>query len=207
MKITTLEVGSFLSNCYIIADEKSRSGIIIDPGASPRRILDSVGEQNLEIKYIVATHAHMDHVSAVNEVKKANNAIFAIHQADAKLLARGGMMGLFGPAAKPDLLLQEGNRIEFGSLSFSVLETPGHSPGGICLLGHGVVFSGDTLFRQSIGRYDFPGCSGRDLMASIRNKLMVLPDLTTVYPGHGPATTIGLERASNPFLGSSGFMD
>jgi glyoxylase-like metal-dependent hydrolase (beta-lactamase superfamily II) len=85
-------------------------------------------------------------------------------------------------------------------LSFTVLETPGHSPGGICLVGHGVVFTGDTLFRQGIGRYDFPGCSGRDLMSSIRRKLMVLPDATAVYPGHGPATSIGYERTSNPFL-------
>jgi hydroxyacylglutathione hydrolase len=207
MKITALEVGSFLSNCYIVADEKSRLGMVVDPGASPKRILDVINEQMLTIKYIVATHAHMDHVSAVNEVKKATNAIFAIHSADARLLARGGGMGLFGPAAKPDLILDGNSRIEFGSLSFSVLETPGHSPGGICLVGHGIVFTGDTLFRQGIGRYDFPGCSGRDLMDSIRKKLMVLPDATAVYPGHGPATTIGLERTSNPFLNNGGWMD
>jgi hydroxyacylglutathione hydrolase len=207
MKITTLEVGSFLSNCYVVADEKSRDGIIVDPGASARRILDEVNGQKLTIKFIVATHAHMDHVSAVNEVKKATNAIFAIHQADARLLTKGGMMGLYGPAATPDLILKEGSHIDFGSISLSVIETPGHSPGGICLLGHGVVFTGDTLFRQGIGRYDFPGCSGRDLMASIRKKLMVLPDSTVVYPGHGPATSIGLERTSNPFLNNGGWMD
>ena len=113
-------------------------------------------------------------------------------------------MGLFGPATAPDVLLKEGDKIKFGAVTLTVAETPGHSPGGICLIGDGVVFSGDTLFMQSIGRYDFPGCSGRDLMASIRNKLMVLPDSTKVFPGHGPATTIGYERASNPFLNESG---
>lgn len=207
MKITTLEVGSFFSNCYVVADERALTGIVIDPGADAHRILAVVREQQLSIKYIVATHAHMDHVSAVNEVKQATGAPFAIHQSDAKLLNRGGMMGLFGPAPKPDMLLKEGDRIDFGSISFTVMETPGHSPGGICLFGQGVVFSGDTLFRQGIGRYDFPGCSGKDLMAGIRKKLMVLPDMTAVYPGHGPSTTIGFERTSNPFLNNGAWMD
>jgi len=204
MKITVLEVGSFLSNCYIVADEKEHVGIVVDPGESAGRIIAAIKEQKLQIKYIVATHGHMDHVSAVGEVKKATNALFMIHQADARMANRGGMMGLFGPATSPDILLKEGDKIEFGDITLTVAETPGHSPGGICLIGDGVVFSGDTLFMQSIGRYDFPGGSGRDLMASIRNKLMVLPDSTRVFPGHGPATTIGNERVSNPFINESG---
>ena len=205
MKLKALEVGPFLSNCYIAGSE-SGEGIVIDPGADAGRILKAVRELKLDIKLIVATHGHVDHVGAVKEVMKATGAPFAIHRDEVPTLSQGGGMFSFLLTAshssppQPEILLQEGNKVEVAGLSFDVLHTPGHSPGGICLLGQGVVFSGDTLFCQSIGRFDFPGASGYQLLDGIHSKLMVLPDSTVVYPGHGPQTTIGDERRWNPFL-------
>jgi glyoxylase-like metal-dependent hydrolase (beta-lactamase superfamily II) len=208
MILKTLELGPFASNCYIVGSEKTGEGIIIDPGAEADVILDTVRELNLSIPLIVATHSHIDHVMALPKVKKATEARFAIHEAESK----GGMPGKFGqmlamftglslePLPSPDRLLHDGDVIEVGDLRFTVLHTPGHSPGGISLLGNGVVFCGDTLFNYSIGRTDFPGCSYEQLMHSIFTKLMVLPDETRVLPGHGPETTIGFERKRNPFL-------
>lgn len=206
MKLKALELGPFLSNCYILGCETTGEGLIIDAGAEAGQILKAVEELELEIKLIVATHGHIDHVGAVKEVKEATGAQFAIHKDDVETLSQGGsfLSMLFRvsapPPPQPDILLQGGDSIKVGELSFLVLHTPGHSPGGICLLGHGVVFTGDTLFCQSIGRFDLPGASGFQLLNSIHTKLMVLPDHTVVYPGHGPQTTIGDERRWNPFL-------
>jgi len=201
--IEKLEIGTFASNCYIVGDESNKDGIIIDPGAEADRILKKVEDLGLEVKLIVLTHAHMDHIGAVKEVKEATDAEVAIHTDDVGRLQeqRSGMFGFSYPTPPPpDRLLKGGESIDIGDLHFVVLNTPGHSPGGICLLGEGVVFSGDTLFNFGIGRFDFPYSSGRDLMNSIHTKLMVLPDNTVVYPGHGPETTIGTERQGNPFL-------
>ena len=146
----------------------------------------------------------MDHIGALEEVKEATGAEVAIHTDEAKPLywqARSNLINSTYPAPSPfDRLLKGGDSIDIGDLRFLVLHTPGHSPGGICLLGPGVVFSGDTLFYQGIGRSDFPGCNHSQLMNSIYTKLMILPDDTIVCPGHGPDTTIGAERQGNPFL-------
>ncbi|MBA7644903.1 Hydroxyacylglutathione hydrolase GloC [subsurface metagenome] len=206
MIIEKLEVEPFASNCYIVGAESSNEGIIIDPGAEANRILKKVEDLGLEIKLIVLTHHHMDHIGALKEVKEATGAEVAIHTDEAESLQEqpsGARFGFSYPAPPPpDRLLKGGDSIDIGDLHFVVLHTPGHSPGGICLLGEGVVFSGDTLFNFGIGRFDFPGSSGRQLMDSIHTKLMVLPDNTVVYPGHGPETTIGTERKWNPFLQS-----
>lgn len=196
-------VGPFASNCYIIGSESSKEGMIIDPGADAGKILDSVRDLGLDIKIILITHGHIDHVTALKEVKDATGAETLIHTDDAQALQDGRQAMLFGvsyPVSPPDRLLKDGDSVDVGDLHFTVLHTPGHSPGGICLAGEGVVFSGDTLFNFGIGRYDFPGSSGTQLMESIRTKLMTLPDDTAVYPGHGPDTTIGTERRGNPFL-------
>lgn len=201
MRIMTLEVGPFFSNCYIVGPDSGSEGLVIDAGAEPGEIMVAIRKMRLTIKYIVATHGHMDHVGAVSEVKKATGSAFAIHEADAGFLSRRGFLfGGIGAGIQPDLLLHGGELIRAGGLVFKVVHTPGHSPGGICLVGDGVIFSGDTLFRNSIGRYDFPGASGHQLLDSIRNKLLSLPDETVVYPGHGPQTTVGEERKNNPFL-------
>lgn len=207
MIVKALEVGPFASNCYIVGSSSTKQGIIIDPGAEANTIVSAVQQMSLSVSLIVVTHAHMDHVDALHAIKEKTDAQFALHEAEKELLSTAPMrmltsLGLSPSKSppQPDRLLKDGDRIDVDELHFEVLHTPGHSPGGICLLGHGVVFSGDTLFNFGIGRTDFAGGSYEQLMNSIHQKLMVLPDETIVYPGHGPATTIGDERRGNPFL-------
>jgi len=181
--------------------------MIIDPGAEAKAILETVQQTGLTISIIVITHSHMDHVGALREVQERTDAQFAIHEgekgflfsAPMRMLTSLGVSPVKSPP-RPDRLLKDGDSIDVGDLHFEVLYTPGHSSGGICLSGHGVVFSGDTLFNSGIGRTDFPGMSHERLVRSIREKLLVLPDETVVFPGHGPLTTIGAERQGNPFL-------
>lgn len=204
MILRKLEVGLFASNCYIVGSEASREGMIIDPGDEAQQILSRVKELELDIKYIILTHGHIDHIGALKEVKKATGAQVAIHTDDVRTLKDrflGIFLGIrFRPPPPPDWLLNDCDTISFGDLKFTVLHTPGHTPGGICLLGEGVLFSGDTLFNYGVGRADLPSGSYSQLIDSIRNRLMVLPDEVAVYPGHGPETTIGAERRGNPFL-------
>jgi len=203
-----LVVGPFAANCYIIGSELTKEGMLIDPGDEAREILKSVKDGQLDIKFIVLTHGHIDHVGAVKEVKEATGAEVCVHTDDAKSISgqEGRLIsmlvaGLSYPApSSPDRLLKGGDSIDIGDLHFLVLHTPGHTPGGICLLGNGVLFTGDTLFNYGIGRTDLPGGSYSQLMNSLHTKLMVLPDETIVYPGHGPETTIGAERRGNPYL-------
>ena len=206
MIVKKLVVGPLATNCYIVGSESSKEGMIIDPGAEANQILSSVKDTGLDIKFIVLTHSHIDHIGALKEVKEATGAEVAIHTGDAQALkgqepSLGAMFGLSYPSPPPpDRLLGDGEGMDIGDLRFSVLHTPGHTPGGICLLGEGIVFSGDTLFNYGVGRADLPGGSYSQLMDSISTKLMTLPDTTIVYPGHGPDTTIGTERQGNPFL-------
>ena len=203
MILKKLVVGPFASNCYIVGSESTKEGMIVDVGAEADEILKSVKELGLDIKFIVLTHGHIDHIDALKQVKEATGAEASIHADDVPLLQRkspGLMFGSSNPPPPPDRLLKGGDSLDFGDGRFLVLHTPGHSMGSICLMGHGVVFSGDTLFNYGIGRYDLAGGSYSQLMNSLHTKLMVLPDDTIVYPGHGPDTTIGTERQANPFL-------
>jgi glyoxylase-like metal-dependent hydrolase (beta-lactamase superfamily II) len=199
-----MELGDFGSNCYIVGDEATKEGMIIDPGDDGESILQQVKALKLNIKVIVLTHSHIDHIGGLEEVKKATGAAIAIHISEAPYLLKQPWKLDFMPPTPPsppaDRLLKDGDIITFGKLSFKVLHTPGHTSGGICLLGDGMVFTGDTLFNFSVGRADFPGSDYKLEIKSINNKLMTLPDDTKVYPGHGPATTIGIEREGNPFL-------
>lgn len=205
MKIIALTVGAMGTNCYIAYDEDTREAVIIDPGAEGKRIIDQVERNNLKVKYIVNTHGHGDHIMANKYVKEATGAELLIHEEDAPMLTNARLnfsafmgQGVSEPAA--DRFLKEGDVLSLGQAALKVLHTPGHSRGGICLAGEGVVFCGDTLFQLSIGRTDFAGGSFPELINSIKTKLLPLGDSTVVYPGHGPETTIGAEKRGNPFL-------
>ncbi len=211
MLLIRLIVGPLQVNCFILADEKTKEAVVIDPGDDAQAILKIIKEKDLKVKYVVNTHAHFDHVGANKAIKEATGAELLLHEADAPLLAAAanqsrsfGMDPVSSPAA--DRYVEQGDVLSAGEVSLKVLHTPGHSPGGISLLENGMVFTGDALFAGSIGRTDFPGGDLMTLIRSIRTQLMVLPDDTKVFSGHGPATTIGEERRENPFLNKqSGF--
>lgn len=206
MLITTLSVGPIGTNCYIVGCQETLEGMIVDPGGHAERILAAVEEMGLTIKYIVNTHAHFDHVTANREVVKATGATLVIHPDEVPILKSGGGAQWFGfpadPGPEPGLLVRQGDRLQVGRLAFRVIHAPGHSPGHIMLYeaDEGVLFDGDVLFQQGIGRSDLPGGDYATLMRSIREKLLVLPDETVVYSGHGPATTVGEEKRTNPWL-------
>lgn len=207
MIIETLVVGPLQVNCYIVGDEKTREVIVIDPGGDARDILSMLQQHHLTVTAIVNTHAHFDHLFALNEVRAATRAPFLLHTDEEPVLAMAQASALlFGMRiAKPapaDRLLREGDEVSAGAITLKVLHTPGHSPVGICLLHDKSVFVGDTLFQAGIGRTDLPGGDYATLMRSILDKLFPLPDDTVVYPGHGPATTMGDEKRWNPFLRS-----
>jgi glyoxylase-like metal-dependent hydrolase (beta-lactamase superfamily II) len=211
MHISRLVVGPLQVNCYVVSDENTKEAVVIDPGDDAQDILQLVGSKGLKVRYIVNTHAHFDHVGANKQVKDATGAELLIHEADSALLSgtagQARMFGMTAPSSpKADRYVKHGDVVTVGAVKLTVLHTPGHSAGGICLRGDGVVFSGDALFAGSIGRTDLMGGDLMTLIASIKTNLMTLPDETVVLSGHGPQSTIGEERRENPFLNSeSGF--
>ncbi|MFB0533843.1 MAG: MBL fold metallo-hydrolase [Anaerolineae bacterium] len=212
MIVKMLQVGPIMTNCYIVGCEETKQGAIIDPGGNGDRILAEVRQLGLDIKYVINTHGHFDHTLANQEVMEGlkesqqQPPLLAIHKADAPMLKSGGgaaLFGLMGFSSPPvDVYLEEGDVLTLGQVKLKVLYTPGHSMGSVSLLNEEekAVFDGDVLFNMGIGRADLDGGNRETLMDSIRNKLLTLPDDTVVYSGHGLATTIGRERAGNPFL-------
>ncbi len=206
MIIKQLPVGPLQTNCYIVGCEETKEGVVVDPGDEGERILAEVEELDLTIKYILNTHAHFDHILANNFLVKATAASLALHPLDLPLLKQSGGAQLFGfdapPSPEPDIELAEGETIIFGTHTLQVFLTPGHTPGHVSFYeaNPGVIFDGDVLFAGGIGRTDLPGGDYETLMASINEKLMTLPDETVVCSGHGPVSTIGQERSSNPWL-------
>ncbi len=206
MILEGLVVGMFQSNCYVVGAEASREALVVDPGDEGGRILKTLERLGLTAKVIAVTHTHIDHVAALEEVREATGASVAMHreafdsaQRDAPLLRM--MLGAEPRGlSPPDVFLEDGDKLSVGDLGFETLFCPGHAYGHICLYGEGVVFTGDALFAGGIGRFDLPGGDGRLLVRSIRDKLLTLPDETVVLPGHGPSSTIGEEKATNPFL-------
>lgn len=208
MILEYLTVGPFQENCYVVGDEDSGVGALIDPGDEATRVALAVEQTNLEIASIIVTHAHIDHVGAVAALVDEYACPLMMHAEAETMLGQlptqAMMMGLrFGKVPAVDRHIEDEEVIEVGSLRLRSLYTPGHAPGHLAfyLEREGLVISGDALFAGSVGRVDLPGGSMEVLMRSIEERLMTLPDETTVYSGHGPATTIGEERQRNPFLG------
>ncbi|MFP3975483.1 MAG: MBL fold metallo-hydrolase [Dehalococcoidia bacterium] len=201
-----LQIMPFGTNCYLVGSEQTRDGMVIDPAGDANRTLSNISELNLKIGLVMLTHTHPDHIGAVGQVVQATGASFTVHKSEAEMLRQYDFSQFtafdpdFTPPPAPDRLLDDGDTLTVGDLTFKVLHTPGHSPGGICIVGYGVVFSGDALFNSGIGRTDGPGGDSNLLISGIRNKLLTLPEQTVVLPGHGPKSTIGDERRSNPFL-------
>jgi hydroxyacylglutathione hydrolase len=205
MIFETVVVGPLQVNCYIIGCEDTLEGVVIDPGDDADRISRAISRHGLKIIHVLNTHGHFDHIGANRAILAATGADFMIHEADVPMLGRGdATAALYGLSSEnsplPDRCFPDGATIPVGKLELKVLHTPGHTPGGCCFLVDGILISGDTLFADSVGRTDFPGGSSETLIKSIRGKLMVLADDIVVYPGHGPATTIGRERVHNPYL-------
>jgi glyoxylase-like metal-dependent hydrolase (beta-lactamase superfamily II) len=194
------------TNAYVVGCEETKEGVVIDPGGNPERILAAVERHGLDIKYVLNTHAHFDHTEANGAIVAATGASLAIHPLERPLLEAAGGAALFGlqaePGPVPDVELADGDLLEVGSLRLQVLHTPGHTPGHVCFYeaDAGAVFDGDLLFRLGVGRTDLPGGSAQQLIHSIRHVLFALPDSVVVYSGHGPPTTIGEEKKSNPWV-------
>lgn len=209
MDIRTFVVGPLQSNSYLVVDEPSRRAVVIDPGMESESVLDAVRRDNLEVEAVIITHGHFDHVFSSGFFKAKTGAQIVMHAGDLPLLEEvpdtARFFGFKAPIPpQPDRLVREGDAISVGSRALRVLETPGHTPGGISLHLDNAVFVGDTLFAGSVGRTDLTGGSLPVLLRSIGTKLLILPDRTVVYPGHGPATSIGVERRDNPFLRAGG---
>jgi hydroxyacylglutathione hydrolase len=208
MLVVRLVLGPLETNCWVIADDEGGPALVIDPAEDADRILSAI--QGRRVAAVVLTHRHFDHIGAVRELLGRSGAPLMVHEADADALSDsegtgGAQFGFDQTAPSPDRRLCDGDVVDAGRLHFTVLHTPGHTPGGICLYvvdpdtGVPHLFSGDTLFAGSVGRSDFAGGDAHALMQSIAGKLAPLPAETIVHPGHGPDTTIGRERTINPF--------
>lgn len=203
MVFKRLATGMYGSNCYIMGE--GGEGVVIDPGADAGEITEAVEELKLKIKYILLTHAHIDHIVSMDKLRTSLGAKVMLHEKDAKALSNpflngSGLFGLKRVFNEADGLLKDGDVLEAGGLKLEIFHTPGHTSGGICIKAGNMIFTGDTLFMMSIGRTDLGDGDMDQLMDSIKNKLMKLDSDIKVYPGHGTSTTIGYERANNPFM-------
>ncbi len=205
-----MEVGRMAVFAYLVGCDKTKQALVIDPAGDEDRIIQEAKKNGLQIKYIVNTHFHVDHMLGNKRMQDLTKATIVIHEKEAHALTHQSqhMLDMFGAEASPPAgkTVKDGDVLTVGEVSLTVLHTPGHSPGAICLYGNGLVFTGDTLFVGGVGRTDLEGGSLEVLVSSIRNKLFTLPDSTVVLPGHNygsaPKSTIGMEKTTNPYVGS-----
>lgn len=200
MIIKRVMAGVNAANCYIVFDEETREAVVLDPGGDVDDICKALNQFGATVKYIVLTHGHFDHTTGVEELKSIVGAPVAIGFEDNEMVLKGAMY--YGPLPEggADILLKDGDTLKFGGHTMTVIETPGHTPGGICLLVENDIFTGDTLFAGSIGRTDLAGGDYDTIIHSIKSKLMSLADTVAVHPGHGPGSTINREKLMNPFM-------
>jgi len=206
MLIRAIPVGPLQVNCFIVGCCQTREAMVVDPGDEGQRILDVLAKENLQLKTVVNTHGHFDHMGGNRLLVETTGAELLIHAKDVPLMAMAAQhAALYGltttPSPSPTRTLADGDTFTVGQLEVQVIHTPGHSQGGICLLVGGHLFSGDSLFAGSVGRTDLPGGDFDALIEGVKTRLLVLPGETVVHPGHGPDTTIGAEKRSNPFVG------
>ena len=200
-----LPVGELQSNCFVVANEQTKQAVIVDPGAEAGKIMKFIEAHELTVEAILLTHGHADHIDALDKVREQTKAKVYIHPDDAEMLTDAnknlsvfiGGARVFKPA---DEMLSDGQFLHLAGMEFYVLHTPGHTAGGCCFMLGEHVITGDTIFRESVGRTDFPGGSYKQLLNSIKQQLLGLPDATKLYPGHGPATDVAHEKRKNPFL-------
>lgn len=207
MRITNLPSGALQANTYLAVDEKTNEGFIVDPGGYNKVLTKEVRDNDVNIKYIILTHGHSDHICGVNEHKaEFPDAKIVAYKDEEAMLENPNLNqspGFGVPySTKADILVSDGDELKVGDVTLKFIHTPGHTEGGMCIYVEEAkaLFSGDTLFRQSIGRTDFPGGSYKEIMDSIRKKLFLLPDDTNVFPGHMGMTSIGFEKENNPFV-------
>ncbi len=208
MIIKQIQVGGMAVFAYIVGDQESGEGLVIDPAANVDEILKEAQREGLTIRYIVNTHGHPDHTGGNAEMKEKTGAAIVIHEADAQMLVSipSAYLRMFGarPSPPADMVVRDGSELKLGGSTLTVIHAPGHTPGGMCLYADGAVFTGDTLFVEGVGRTDLPGGSWDVMAAAIREKLFGLPDATVVYPGHNygssPTSTIGHEKSHNPYI-------
>jgi hydroxyacylglutathione hydrolase len=206
MLLQSITVGITQTNCYLVGCEQTHEGVVIDPGGNPERILEAIAQNGLVVRYVLNTHCHFDHMAANADIVAATGAPLALHPDELPILEARGGSSWFGVSVResppPDVELEPGQVLEVGGLRIEVLYTPGHSPGGVTfyLEREGAAFDGDTLFAMGVGRTDLPGGDWETLMRSIREVLFALPADTTLYPGHGPQTTVEREKELNPWL-------
>lgn len=208
MKLLGIPLGSFQTNCYILIDEKTNQAVVIDPGSEPERLIKELNGLKADVKAVLLTHGHGDHIGAVEALRKETGAPLYVHPLDAAMLgdANCNLSSFTGEALackESEHLVKEDDIIQVGEeIKLQVIFTPGHTQGGVCYYAkdQGLLFAGDTLFAESIGRTDFPGGSYGTLIQNIKDKLMTLPGETRVFPGHGPETTIEWEKDHNPFI-------